>query len=54
MSLADACLIPQVYNAYRFEVDLAPYPTIRRVSDHCNTLLPFKKAHPNAQPDVET
>ena len=54
MSLADAFLIPQVYNAHRFEVDLTPYPTIRKISDYCNALAPFKKAHPNAQPDAET
>ena len=54
LTLADACLVPQVYNARRFEVDLTQYPTIVRVSEHCATLPAFQKSHPSAQPDAET
>ncbi|MGD9650163.1 MAG: maleylacetoacetate isomerase [Dongiaceae bacterium] len=51
-SIADICLIPQVYNAERFKVDLKPYPAIRRIAKHCNELPAFKAAHPSAQPDA--
>ncbi len=49
--LADTCLIPQVYNALRFDCDLAPYPLIRSIYQHCNSLDPFQKALPEAQAD---
>ena len=49
--MADICLVPQVYNARRFEVDLEPYPNIRRISDLCNTLPTFIQAAPDKQPD---
>ena len=51
-SLADCCLIPQVYSANRFEVDLAPYPTIRAVAERAADHPAFKAAHPNRQPDA--
>ncbi|MBO9664591.1 maleylacetoacetate isomerase [Dokdonella sp.] len=51
-TLADACLIPQVYNANRFGVDLAPFPTIRRVNEHCLSLPAFDAARPERQPDA--
>ena len=41
-TLADICLIPQVYNAKRFEFSLAPYPIIQDINDHCLTLPAFK------------
>lgn len=50
--LADACLIPQVYNAKRFGVDLAPFPTIRRINEHCLSLPAFEAAQPENQPDA--
>ena len=50
-TVADACLVPQVYNALRFEVDTAPYPKIMRVWEHCNRLEAFERAHPDRQPD---
>ena len=49
--VVDCCLVPQVYSAERFGVDLAAYPVIRRVVEHCRTLEPFRAAHPEAQPD---
>ena len=49
VSLADVCLVPQVYNARRFEVDMAAYPALCRVDAHCNTLPGFQSASPEAQ-----
>lgn len=46
VSLADICLIPQVYNAKRFEFSLAPYPRISEINDYCLTLDAFKTASP--------
>lgn len=51
-TLADVCLVPQVFNAKRFSVDLAPFPTIQRINDHCLTLKAFANAAPEKQPDA--
>ncbi len=51
-TLADTCLVPQVFNAKRFEIDLAPFPTIRRIHDHCLTLKAFTDAAPEKQADA--
>jgi maleylacetoacetate isomerase len=52
-SVADFCLIPQVYNAKRYGVDLSLFPTIVRINDSFEK-LPFAiAAHPNAQPDFD-
>lgn len=53
VSMADVCLVPQVYNAKRFGVDMAPYPTISRINDACMQLKAFEKAAPENQPDAE-
>jgi len=53
LSLADAFLVPQVYNAQRFDCDLSPYPTVMRINDSCVDLEAFQKAHPDNQPDNE-
>ena len=50
--LADCCLVPQVYNARRFGVDLAPYPTIVGIEQACLALPAFQAAAPERQPDV--
>lgn len=50
--LADCLLVPQVYNARRFRLDLTPYPTVRRIDAHCLTLAAFQRAVPEAQPDA--
>lgn len=50
--LADLCLVPQVYNARRFAIDLAPYPTIARIDAACQKLDAFKHAAPENQPDA--
>ncbi|MFN7136820.1 MAG: maleylacetoacetate isomerase [Thermomonas sp.] len=51
-TLADCCLVPQVYNARRFGVDLAAYPTIRRIEAACLALPAFIAARPEHQPDA--
>ncbi len=51
-TLADACLIPQVYNARRFGMDLGAYPTIERIDAHCLGLPAFERARPENQPDA--
>ncbi len=50
-TLADVCLIPQVYNARRFKCDLTAYPLIRSVWEHCTSLTPFQQAAPESQLD---
>ena len=50
--LADCCLIPQVFNARRFSIDLGPYRTIRRIYDSCMALPAFDAARPELQPDA--
>lgn len=51
-SLADCCLVPQVYNAERFSTDLAPFPAIRAVAERARAHPAFAAAHPNQQPDA--
>jgi maleylpyruvate isomerase len=51
-TIADMCLVPQAYNATRFGFSLEAFPTVCAVRDHCETLPPFAKAHPDRQPDV--
>jgi len=53
-SLADVCLIPQVYNGLRFKCDLSSYPLIQSIWDHCIKLDAFKSAAPENQPDATT
>ncbi len=50
--LAECYLVPQLYNARRFGVDLAPFPTLRRVEEACLALAPFQAADPERQPDA--
>ena len=51
-TLADCCLVPQVYNARRFGVDLSPYPTILRIEEACLRLPAFQAARPENKPDA--
>lgn len=53
LSLADICLVPQVFNARRFNFSLADYPLIEAVDAHCQTLPAFKKAAPENQGAAE-
>ncbi|WP_147654080.1 maleylacetoacetate isomerase [Vulcaniibacterium gelatinicum] len=51
-TIADCCLVPQLYNARRFGVDLAPYPTLLRIEEACLALPQFDAARPERQPDA--
>ena len=51
--LADIALVPQVVNAGRYNLDLAPYPTIVRIFENCMKLDAFAAARPERQPDQE-
>jgi maleylacetoacetate isomerase len=51
-SVADAFLVPQVYGAMRFGIDLSQAARIRAVYDHCAGLDAFRRAHPESQPDA--
>jgi maleylpyruvate isomerase len=53
VTMADCCLVPQVFNARRYECDLAPYPTVMRIFDACMKLPAFDKAQPTNQPDAQ-
>lgn len=46
-TLADICLIAQMFNARRFECDTSAYPRLLAVVEHCEQLDAFKKAHPD-------
>jgi len=52
-TLADIALVPQVFNAARFQVDMTRYPTIRRIHEACMKLPAFDLAQPAKQPDAE-
>jgi len=52
-SLADCCLVPQIFNAKRYSCDLAPYLITMRVFDACMKLEAFDRAQPSKQPDAE-
>ena len=51
-TIADCCLVPQVFNAIRFNVDMTPYSRIRAIAQACGELDAFKLAHPSMQPDA--
>lgn len=50
--LADCCLVPQMFNARRFNLDLTPYPTLLRIEQACLALPAFDAARPENQPDA--
>ncbi|AKQ63641.1 Maleylacetoacetate isomerase [Myxococcus hansupus] len=52
VSLADVCLVPQLYGARRFGVDVAAYPTLLRIEAECQSLPAFQAAQPDRQPDA--
>jgi maleylacetoacetate isomerase len=52
-TLADICLVPQLANARRVELDLAPYPTLLRIEAACMAVPAFADAAPAKQPDAE-
>ena len=51
-TLADCCLVPQIYNAERFGISLTPYPTLARIGQACMRLEAFQRAAPEAQADA--
>lgn len=51
-TLADAYLVPQIYSARRFEVDLTPYPTLVAIDEACGEIEAFRIAEPDRQPDA--
>jgi maleylpyruvate isomerase len=52
-TLIDLCLVPQVFNAQRFNIDVGAFPTIAKIHAACMELDAFQKAAPGAQPDSE-
>jgi len=53
LTLADVCLVPQLFMARRFGVDVEPFTTLRRVEEECRGLPAFERTHPTHQPDAE-
>ncbi|QQP88196.1 maleylacetoacetate isomerase [Skermanella sp. TT6] len=52
-TLADVCLVPQVYNAERADIDLSPFPRIMKIVSACRELRAFQDADPAKQADAE-
>ena len=52
LSMADVYLVPQVFNALRFDVDMSPFPKLASLYQQCNTLKAFQDAEPGRQPDA--
>jgi maleylacetoacetate isomerase len=52
-SIADICLVPQIYNARRQGLDLSAYPTITAIVERCEALPAFQLAAPQNQPDAK-
>jgi maleylacetoacetate isomerase len=50
--MADACLVPQFYNALRWKLSLDAYPTLQRIYRECGALEAFQRATPEVQPDA--
>ncbi|MCB9524958.1 MAG: maleylacetoacetate isomerase [Myxococcales bacterium] len=54
VTVADLCLVPQMYNARRFDVDLSAFPTLVAVDARLSALPAFERAHPDQQPDAQS
>jgi maleylpyruvate isomerase len=52
-TVADLCLVPQVFNARRFKIDMSRFPTLERIADHADQIDAFQRAAPAQQPDAE-
>ncbi len=52
VTMADCCLVPQVFNAQRYSCDLNPYPAVMRIHEGCMKLDAFLQAQPSKQPDA--
>jgi len=53
VTMADVCVVPQVYNAKRFGVDMTAYPLLNKIVNNCNELEAFDKAKPENQSDAQ-
>ena len=53
VTLADVFIVPQMYNARRFKCDVAPYPRLRAICAHLESLPQFARAAPEAQPEAQ-
>jgi maleylpyruvate isomerase len=53
VTVADVCLVPQLYSARRFGVDLKPFPTLTRIEAACEGIDAFARARPEKQPDAQ-
>jgi len=51
ISLADCCLVPQIYNGFRFGVDMSQFPVIQRIHEKLRVMPAFVTTHPDNQPD---
>jgi maleylpyruvate isomerase len=52
-TMADCCLVPQIFNAQRYQCDTTPYPATMRIFAECMKLEAFDRAQPSKQPDAE-
>jgi maleylacetoacetate isomerase len=52
VTVADCCIVPQIFNAKRFDCELAPYPRVMRVFEQCMKLAAFESTQPSRQPDA--
>ena len=52
-TIADCCLVPQMFNARRLECDTSAFPTLVAIDANCAELEAFRKAHPSVQADAE-
>jgi maleylacetoacetate isomerase/maleylpyruvate isomerase len=53
-TIADCCIVPQVYSANRFQLDMTPWPAIAGVAERTAMHPAFAAAHPSRQPDAKT
>ena len=52
-SLADCCLVPQIFNAQRYQCDTSAFPVTMRIFAECMKIEAFDRAQPSKQPDAE-
>jgi len=53
ISVADICIVPALYNARRFKVDISQFPYLLKIEEACGQMESFQRAHPDSQPDAE-
>ena len=54
VTMADCCIVPQVFNAARFSVDMSEFPMIEKLNENLSSRPEFMAAHPTQQPDCPT